>query len=159
TEAVALPPACRRAPDLRVLAARASVVDPVHGKSAMADGVPVLAVHARDLTGVVGPLVVAGVTACLQCLDLHRADRDPQWPLVAAQLANRRLVQPQPVSLLAILAGHTVGQGLAFLDGDESVATRNGTLELSPPDWRGRRRGWLPHPDCGCVWPLADEAG
>jgi bacteriocin biosynthesis cyclodehydratase domain-containing protein len=157
--AAAHPPVAAGSPDLRILAERGPVIDPAHGRTAMADGVPVLAVHARELTGVVGPLVVAGSSACLRCLDLHRIDRDDQWPLVAAQLANRRLVQPQPVSLLAILAGYTAAQALAFIDGDEVVATRNGTLELSPPDWRVRRRGWLPHPECGCVWPLSGEVG
>ncbi len=154
------PPAMRsRLPDLRILAARGPVIDPAHGRSAMADGVAVLAVHARELTGVVGPLVLTGSTACLRCLDLHRLDRDEQWPLVAAQLANRRLLQPQPVSLLAILAGYTAAQALAFLDGDAAIATRNGTLEIAPPDWRVRRRGWLPHPECGCIWPLSGEFG
>jgi hypothetical protein len=150
----ALPPHDATTPDLRVLAERGPVIDPVRARIAMADGVPVLAVHARELIGVVGPLVVAGVSACLHCLDLHRVDRDQQWPLVAAQLASRRLLQPQPVSLLAILAGHAVAQGLALLDGDEEIATHNGTLEISAPDWRVRRRGWAPHPECGCIWPL-----
>ena len=36
---------------------------------------------------VVGPLVVPGRSACLRCLELHRTDRDPGWPGVAAQLA------------------------------------------------------------------------
>ena len=150
----ALPPSDTTTPDLRVLAERGPVIDPMRARIAMADGVPLLALHARGLIGVVGPLVVAGVSACLHCLDLHRVDRDQQWPLIAAQLAGRRLLQPQPVSLLAILAGHAVAQGLAFLDGDEEIATRNGTLEIWAPDWRVRRRGWAPHPECGCVWPF-----
>jgi hypothetical protein len=145
-------------PDLRILAARGPVVDPADGVAAGADGAPLLAVHARELTGIVGPLVVAGETACLRCLDLHRGDRDDLWPVVAAQLANRRVLQPQPVAMLAILAGFAVTQGLAHLDGDEEVPSRNGTLELSPPDWRVRRRSWLPHPDCGCIWPFPAEA-
>ena len=36
--------------------------------------------------GLVGPLVVPGVTSCLTCADLHRADRDSAWPAVAMQL-------------------------------------------------------------------------
>ena len=144
-------------PDLRILAERGPVIDPLRARIAMADGVPVLAVHARELTGVVGPLVLAGRGACLHCLDLHRADRDEHWPLVAAQLANRRLLQPQPVSLLAILAGYVVAQGLAVLDGDASIATHNGTLEITSPDWRVRRRGWTAHPECGCNWPQGTE--
>ena len=37
-------------------------------------------------TGLVGPLVIPGVTSCLGCADLHRSDRDAAWPAVAAQL-------------------------------------------------------------------------
>ena len=41
-------------------------------------------------SGVVGPLVYPGRTACLGCLDLHRAATStPRWPAVAAQLAGR----------------------------------------------------------------------
>ena len=42
----------------------------------------------RDGVPVVGPLVRATGTPCLNCLDLHRRDRDPGWPELAAQLAG-----------------------------------------------------------------------
>jgi hypothetical protein len=51
-------------------------------------GLPHLVVGVRDATAVVGPLVVPGRTACLHCTDLHRTDRDPAWPLLAAQLTT-----------------------------------------------------------------------
>src|SRR5271168_3100729 len=51
-------------------------------------GVAHLAVRVRDGTGLVGPLVVPGVTSCLGCADLHRRDRDAAWPAVAAQLRD-----------------------------------------------------------------------
>src|SRR3712207_7110553 len=49
-------------------------------------GVPHLVATVRGETGVVGPLVVPGATGCLRCADLHRRDRDPRWPALAAQL-------------------------------------------------------------------------
>ena len=47
-----------------------------------------LPVRLRDGAGLVGPLVIPGVTSCLRCADLHRSDRDAAWPAVAAQLRD-----------------------------------------------------------------------
>ena len=52
--------------------------------------VPHLVATVRGETGVVGPLVVPGVTSCLRCADLHRRDADPRWPRLAAQLTADR---------------------------------------------------------------------
>ena len=51
-------------------------------------GSPHLPVRVRDGAGLVGPLVIPGVTSCLGCADLHRSDRDAAWPAVAAQLRD-----------------------------------------------------------------------
>ena len=40
--------------------------------------------------GVVGPLVIPGLTSCLRCADLHRRDRDPAWHALAVQLTVAR---------------------------------------------------------------------
>ena len=53
-----------------------------------------LAVTVRDGTVVVGPLVRPGRTPCLNCLDLHRRDRDPAWPAIAAQLQTTPPTRP-----------------------------------------------------------------
>jgi bacteriocin biosynthesis cyclodehydratase domain-containing protein len=114
-------------------------------------GRPHLAVGVRDGTGVVGPLVVPGRTACLRCLELTRADRDPAWPRVAAQLAAARPpTHTCEVALAVRLAGLAAAQALAFLDADPAVATCDGTLEIDPREARVRRRSWQPHPACGC---------
>ena len=47
-----------------------------------------LPVRLRDGAGLVGPLVIPGVTSCLRCADLHRSDRDAAWPAVASQLRD-----------------------------------------------------------------------
>ena len=50
-------------------------------------GVPHLPMRVRATgASVVGPLVIPGRTSCLVCADLHRTDRDPVWPALAAQL-------------------------------------------------------------------------
>jgi bacteriocin biosynthesis cyclodehydratase domain-containing protein len=118
----------------------------------MQEQIPHLVASASEAIGIVGPLVVPGRSACLRCLDLARADRDPAWPLILAQIADRR---PDPVAcdapLAAAVAAQAVTQALAFIDRPaDASAVLNGTLELVLPSWQWRRRTWLPHPDCYC---------
>ena len=115
-------------------------------------GIPHLAAAAAEAVGVVGPLVSPGRSACLRCLEFTRAERDPAWPLILAQVAGSRL-EPQACDtvLAAGVAALAAAQALLFIDtGRPAAAVRNGTLELAVPDWQWRRRTWLPHPRCTC---------
>ena len=115
--------------------------------------VPHLAVSASEAIGVVGPLVLPGRSACLRCLDLTRAERDPAWPLILAQLSAQAGADPPGCDtvLATTVAAQAVAQALAFIDQDgQAPAVTNGTLELVLPGWQWRRRTWQPHPQCGC---------
>jgi hypothetical protein len=116
------------------------------------DRIPHLAVSAGEAIGTVGPLVRPGATACLRCLDLARADRDPAWPLILAQLGRR---QPDPPACDAVLTmavtAQAAAQVLHFVDRPEQTGpTESATLELVEPAWQWRRRSWPPHPACIC---------
>ncbi len=115
-------------------------------------GVPHLAVSACEAIGIVGPLVRPGVTACLRCLDTTRAERDPAWPLILAQLSGRSAQPPAcDAALAAAVAAQAAAQAIAFADrAPLAEATANGTLELVLPGWQWRRRTWLPHRACSC---------
>ncbi len=80
------------------------------------EGRPHLAVVAGADRASVGPLVLPGRSACLRCLELHRTDRDPAWPAVAAQLAG-----PTPAgrgeSALTALVGGSAGAAGHLLGG------------------------------------------
>jgi bacteriocin biosynthesis cyclodehydratase domain-containing protein len=113
---------------------------------------PHLAVLATEAIGVVGPLVRPGSTACLRCLDLARAERDPAWPLVLAQVAGRD-ADPSgcdPI-LEAAVAAQAAAVAVAVADRAAlALGAVNGTLELVLPAWQWRRRSWSPHPRCSC---------
>lgn len=106
-----------------------------------------LAVSVRDGIPVVGPLVPPAGGPCLNCVDLHRKDRDPGWPLLAAQLATPSREPCGAASVLSA-AGLAAGEVLAWLDG-ETPTTLGGSVEVVAPG-RLRRRSWPPHPGCLC---------
>lgn len=157
-------PASARA-DVAVLAP-AGALAPEVAETLMRSGTPHLLAAVRETTGIVGPFVVPGTTACLRCLDLHRSDRDPAWPLIAAQLATegrRPAVNACDVVLATLVASVAALQVLTAIDSvahprAKAPATHDGTLEITLPDWRIRRRGWFAHPACGCRWPDPSEA-
>jgi hypothetical protein len=137
-------------PDLTVLAFDTPV--PAERRQALhAAGAAHLAVTLRVDAGVVGPLVLPGLTSCLRCAELHRQDRDPAWPALAVQLTvGSRYGPASDVALASVIAGVAALQALAFLDGGEP-AVIDATVELQLPDWRLRRRSWPPHPECDCM--------
>ncbi|HEX4362462.1 MAG TPA: TOMM precursor leader peptide-binding protein [Pseudonocardia sp.] len=140
----------RRRPDLAVLTDLLAP-DPERHREFATRGVPQLVVRMADDLGLVGPLVLPGRSACLRCLDLHRADTDPHWPAVTARLAG--WVGSGSATTLAATAALATEQALLAVDAEfraEPPATLDAVLEL---DLRGgglRRRHRPPHPDCGC---------
>jgi bacteriocin biosynthesis cyclodehydratase domain-containing protein len=108
-----------------------------------------LAVSVRDGTVVVGPLVRPGRTPCLNCLDLHRVDRDPAWPVVAAQLhTGPDATEPLAVTTALTGAAYAAAEVLAHIDGGRPT-TLGATVEIHGPG-RAVRRRWTQHPRCGC---------
>ncbi|BAG19160.1 MULTISPECIES: ThiF family adenylyltransferase [Streptomyces] len=117
----------------------------------IASGTPHLYAGVIEATGVVGPLVLPGGTGCAGCLELHRADRDPQWPRMLAQWRSGRrgAVPACDLGLATAVAGLAAAHALAFLDGDLPSCT-GVRWEAALPllDWRSEPIG--PHADCSC---------
>ena len=111
----------------------------------------------RETVGVVGPLVLPGRSSCLRCADLHRTDRDPGWPAVAAQLAGGAPPAACDVGLATLVAAQATLQVLALLDGDPDPPAVGATLETRLPAGVTRRRPWPAHPACGCWWRLRTD--
>ncbi len=125
--------------------------DPVPAQSWITTGTPHLYAGVLEATGVVGPLVLPGGTACARCLQEERADREPVWPRMLAQW---RSGAPHPLpacdlGLATAVAGLAAAHALAFLDG-ELPASTGARWEVSLPllEWRVERM--RPHPACPC---------
>jgi hypothetical protein len=134
-------------PDLVVLAPeeepeRASVIRWV------GEGVPHLLASVCEAAGSVGPFVVPGETACLHCIDLHRADLDPAWPALLAQTVVPGPAPTSDVALAGLVASLAALHVTSYLVGGRP-ASMDGTLAITL-DGRVRRRTWHPHPGCGC---------
>lgn len=111
----------------------------------------------RDLhshgVGMVGPLVIPGVTSCLGCADLHRRDRDAAWPAVAAQLRDTVGVADRATLLAtAALALSQVNRVISAVRGAESEppTSLNATLEFDVHAGSIVVRQWPKHPLCSC---------
>ncbi|MDX2732120.1 MULTISPECIES: ThiF family adenylyltransferase [unclassified Streptomyces] len=125
--------------------------DPRAAEPWIASGIPHLYAGVIEATGVVGPLVLPGGTACAGCLALTRTDRDPQWPRMLAQWRSgrRHAVQACDLGLATAVAGLAAAHALAFLDG-ELPASTGARWEAALPllDWRSEQVG--AHLDCSC---------
>lgn len=117
-------------------------------------GVPHLPVRVRDGTGLIGPLVIPGVTSCLGCADLHRRDRDAAWPAVAAQLRGTvGSADRATVLATAALALNQVHRVIAAVCGGQAPGpppTLNATLEFDLSAGSIVARHWIRHPLCSC---------
>jgi hypothetical protein len=123
-----------------------------------------LAVRVRDGTGLVGPLVIPGVTSCLECADLHRRDRDAAWPAVAAQLRDTVGVADRATLLAtAALALSQINRVIGAVRGGSGSEVGhdpgpdpgpppalNATLEFDVHAGSIVARDWPKHPLCSC---------
>jgi hypothetical protein len=134
------------------------VSDPRVVRDLHAAGVPHLPVRVRDGVGLVGPLVIPGVTSCLGCGDLHRSDRDAAWPAVAAQLRDTvGNADRATVLATAALALNQIDRVICAVGSANGVsgspappATLDATLEFDISVGSVVARRWSRHPRCTC---------
>jgi bacteriocin biosynthesis cyclodehydratase domain-containing protein len=117
----------------------------------VAAGVPHLYTGVLEGTGVVGPLVLPGRTACGECLGLRLADEDPAWPRMLAQLRSGRqsAVPACDVALATTVAGLAAAHVLAWLDG-RVPPSAGARVELSLGRLSTRVRALPGEERCGC---------
>lgn len=108
-----------------------------------------LVIAVRDGTVVVGPLVPPAGAPCLNCIDLHRRDLDPEWPAIAAQLAAAPATAPCTATTALTATGLAAGEVLSWVDGNAPM-TLGASVEINGSG-RLRQRSWPPHRRCPCV--------
>lgn len=113
---------------------------------------PHLLLSAADGRLTLGPFVSPGRSACLRCVDAHRAERDPRWPLVVEQYAwaPRAAMEPNDPALVWLALGWAVRELVTWADGGtpslwSATVTIDAGLDLVP-------HRWSRHPHCGCCW-------
>lgn len=122
----------------------ARLVDPHRAARLTASDIPHLPIELSGDRVVVGPLVIPGATACLACVHAERRERDPEWPLVAAQLLARPSVPTDP--LLLVEAATLAARMLRTGDAGRSIV-------VSATDDRRELREHRPHGACLCRSP------
>jgi bacteriocin biosynthesis cyclodehydratase domain-containing protein len=118
---------------------------------------PHLPVVFGDDAVAIGPVVDAGRTPCLYCLEHHRRDADASWSAIASQLWGRRARSETPL-VSAEVASRVVRLVLARLElGRPQLGRASGrtmsarSFRLAVDSGEVTRRDWMPHPECGCV--------
>lgn len=132
--------------------------DPLAAEPLVASGTPHLYAGVIEGTGVVGPLVLPGTTACANCLARDRADRDPTWPRMLAQWRSGRArhVHACDLALSTTVAGLAAAHALAFLDG-AAPASAGVRWEASVPGFDWHARPVPPHLTCPCGAGVVDK--
>ncbi|MEW2137810.1 TOMM precursor leader peptide-binding protein [Streptomyces sp. NPDC005409] len=126
--------------------------DPDTAADWVATGVPHLYAGVLEGTGVVGPLVLPGASACAGCMERERVDRDTAWPrmLVQWRSAHRRRASAAcDLGLSTAVAGLAAAHALSFLDG-ELPASTGSRWEAALPALHWEPTPVRPHPDCPC---------
>lgn len=133
--------------------------DPDGAERWINSGTPHLYAGVVEATGVVGPLVLPGGSACAGCLERGRAERDPRWPRLLAQWRSggRRAAVPAcDISLATTVAGLTAAHALSFLDGDLPLSV-GARWEVALPALSWRCEPIAPHRGCDCGAPRKSE--
>lgn len=143
------PPWHRRGPvpDLVILTGSVAV-DPVVASALTESGQIHLHMYCRDGRVVVGPTVLPGRTPCLRCLDLFRAECDPRWPFVAAQLVGRAPVAGVPA--LTAATALVLAEISASREPGRRWQTLGATVEINPAEGRWKRLEWPAAGRCTC---------
>ncbi|MFI8101961.1 TOMM precursor leader peptide-binding protein [Streptomyces sp. NPDC086023] len=125
--------------------------DPAETADWIGSGTPHLFAGVLEGTGVVGPLVLPGETACSGCLERDRVARDPAWPrLVTQWRSGRGRAGPScDVGVATAVAGLAAAHALAFLDG-RLPASAGARWEVAVPELDWRRDPVPAHSDCPC---------
>ena len=115
-----------------------------------------LPVRLVDGLAIVGPFSVPGRSACLCCVDLHRAAEDTAHLLLVDRYVR---AAGGPTDLvLGNLALAWAVRDLATFAAGGCPSSWSRTLRIDPTRGEVTARPWWRHPECGCTWGEAPSA-
>ncbi|MET9961251.1 TOMM precursor leader peptide-binding protein [Streptomyces sp. NPDC006326] len=135
--------------------------DPGTAADWIATGTPHLYAGVLEGTGVVGPLVLPGATACAGCMERDRVAQDPAWPRMLVQWRSahrRRATGACDLGLSTAVAGLAAAHALSFLDGELPASTA-ARWEAALPGLHWERTEVRPDPECPCGAAVPAEEG
>lgn len=144
-----------------VLVLRVGEVDRAELDPLVRAGTAHLVVRMVEGNALVGPFVDPGHTACLRCIDAHRAVGDPYaatLPLrhvLAAADRHDGVAEPVDTALATLAVAWAVRDVVTHVEGDRP-STWSTTVQLSATLASIVQAEWLRHPACGCSW-LPDQ--
>ena len=115
-----------------------------------------LPVRLVDGLAIVGPFSVPGRSACLRCVDLHRAAEDTAHLLLVDRYARSTAAAPDIV--LGTLALSWAVRDLATFAAGGCPSTWSRTVRIDPTLGEVAARAWWRHPECGCTWGEGSSA-
>ncbi|THA37880.1 ThiF family adenylyltransferase [Streptomyces sp. A1547] len=127
--------------------------DPGLAADWIATGTPHLYAGVLEGTGLVGPLVLPGATACAGCMERERVEADPAWPRMLVQWRSahrRRSTAACDLGLATMVAGLAAAHALSFLDGELPASTA-ARWEAALPALHWDRTPVHPHAACPCA--------
>lgn len=99
-------------------------IDPLEIDALLSQGICVLTVIAQEIDIIVGPLCTPSAGPCGMCLERHRSEREPNWPILAPQA---RVIRDLPLSLASaqLAASLALRAALEFIDAQDFLLQRN----------------------------------
>lgn len=117
------------------------VIDPLEHARWLRRDRPHVPIVFGEVAVTIGPLVLPGESACLRCVEQHRALDDPARSVLATQLWGRPAAAETPT--VALAAGLSVLRMLRARTPGTSVRIDAATGDPAPTTWHLQ-------PDCGC---------
>ena len=149
-------------------------IDPLEIDTFLSQGICVLPVIAQEIDILVGPLCTLSTGPCGMCLERHRSEREPNWPVLAPQARAIRDL-PLPLASAQLAASLALRAALEFIDAPDFPLQYNSPQpqfekhhsaqqnQLAAQAWIVPPNPSFPvlttigrHPDCLCALPQDD---
>ena len=124
-------------------------LDPNLANVALQRDIPYLVASSSPSECFVSSVLTPGKSGCIRCYHQHQTDRDPIWPKLIAQLANKTSPDFTPTDLVLRTGLFVYEQICLWLKEPEQISTTWWKVTATDPVVRFEVP---PHSQCGCIW-------